>query len=33
MEVKNLEISAEFARIDFGSKRLEERFVKTMETL
>jgi hypothetical protein len=33
MEVKNFEISAEFAGIDFGSKRLEERFVKTMENL
>lgn len=33
MEVKKFEISAEFAGIDFGSKRLEERFVKTMEHL
>ena len=33
MEIKNFEISAEFAGINFGSKRLEERFVKTMENL
>jgi len=33
MEVKDFEISAEFAGIDFGSKRLEERFVKVMENL
>jgi len=33
MEIKNFEIRREFAGIDFGSKRLEERFVKTMENL
>ena len=30
---KSFEISSEFEGIDFGSKRLEERFVKTMENL
>jgi len=33
MEIKNFEIRSEFAGIDFGSKRLEERFKKTMENL
>jgi len=33
MEAKKFEISAEFIGIDFGSKRLEERFVKTMENI
>ena len=33
MEIKNFEIKSEFAGIDFGSKRLEERFIKTMEKM
>ena len=33
MEIKEFEIRSEFAGIDFGSKRLEERFKKVMENL
>ena len=31
MDEKKFDIRSEFESIDFGSKRLEERFVKTME--
>ena len=33
MEEKNFEMRTEFARIDFGSRRLKERFIRTMENM